>query len=65
MTVTSKGYFQKILKLKYILSILGIDLGYTFKYTPQPLGTPSGAGLYLPVVPSSRPNMAAVLKAAK
>ena len=44
-----------------ILSILGLDLEYTFKYTPLPSGNPwaspsgtsSDKGVYLNVYPSS------------
>ena len=47
-----------------IMSVLGINSGYTVKYNPLPadvplgfvLGTPSGKGLYLTVYPLSRPN---------
>ena len=38
------------------MSVLGLNLGYIVKYTPSPLGVPSGEGLYLIVYPSSRPN---------
>ena len=43
------------------MSVLGLDLGYTVKYTPLPSGalpsgTPLGGGVYLTVYPSSRPN---------
>ena len=34
------------------MSVLGLDSGYTVKYTPPP----SGEGVYLTVYPSSRPN---------
>ena len=34
------------------MSVLGLDSGYTVKYTPPP----SGGGVYLTVHPSSRPN---------
>ena len=34
------------------MSVLGLDSGYTVKYTPPP----SGGGVYLTVYPSSRPN---------
>ena len=33
------------------MPVLGLDSGYTVKYTPQP----SGGGVYLTVYPSSRP----------
>ena len=44
--------------------MLGLDSGYTVKYTPSlqefpqasPSGTPSDEGVYLTVCPSSRPN---------
>ena len=47
------------------MSVLGLNSGYTVKYTlclqefprASPSGTPSGKGLYLTVYPSSRPNM--------
>ena len=47
-----------------IMSVLGLNLGYTVKYTgllrefprASPSGTPSGKGLYLTVYPSCRPN---------
>ena len=51
-----------------ILSVLGLDFGYTVKYTLQefpwalPSGTPSDKGLYLTVYPSSCPNMDTVVK---
>ena len=46
------------------MSVLGLDSGYTVKYTPSPSGapralpsgTPSGGGVYLPLYPSFRPN---------
>ena len=42
------------------VSVLGLNLEYTVKYTPSPSGlrsgTPSGEGVYLTVYPSSRPN---------
>ena len=42
------------------MSVLGLDSGYTVKYTPPtlgvPSGTPSGGGVYLTIYPSSRPN---------
>ena len=45
---------------KDILSVLGLDWGYSIKYTPSPSGvpsgTPSGEGVYLTVYPSSGPN---------
>ena len=53
---------------KIILSVLGLDFGYTVKYNLQefpgalPSGTPSDKGLYLTVYPSSRPNMDTVVK---
>ena len=34
-----------------------LDLGYTVKYSPLPLGVPSDGGIYLTVYPSSSPNM--------
>ena len=47
-----------------ILSVLGLNSGYTVKYTPSPAGvpsalpsgTPSGQGVYLTVYPLSFPN---------
>ena len=50
--------------LNDIMSVLGLDLGYTVRYTPHlqefpralPSGTSSGGGVYLMVYPSSRPN---------
>ena len=53
------------LLLNNILSVLGLDSGYTVKYTHSPSGvpsalpsgTPSGEGVYLTVYPSSCPNM--------
>ena len=44
-----------ILKID-ILPVLGLDYGYTVKYSPLSSGVPSGRGLYLTVYPSSRPN---------
>ena len=46
------------------MSVLGLDSGYTVKYTPppsgvpfaSPSGTPSDRGVYLAIYPSSRPN---------
>ena len=38
------------------MSVLGLNLGYIVKYTPSPLGVPSGEGLYLTVYPLSCPN---------
>ena len=46
-----------------IMSVLGLNSGYTVKYIlcfqefpwALPSGTPSGTGLYLTVYPSSRP----------
>ena len=42
------------------MSVLGLDSGYTVKYTSPPSGVPSGTpsdgGVYLTVYPSSRPN---------
>ena len=42
------------------MSILGLNSGYTVKYTPPPSGVPSGTpsdgGVYLTVYPSFRPN---------
>ena len=46
------------------MSVLGLDSGYTVKYTPPPSAvpsalpsvTPEGGGVYLTVYPSSRPN---------
>ena len=38
------------------MSVLGVDSGYTVKYTPPPSGTPSGGGVYFTVYPSSCPN---------
>ena len=47
--------------IKMILSVLGLNSGYTFKYNPSPsgvpLGTPSGKVVCLTVYPSSCPNM--------
>ena len=48
----------------YIMSVLGLDSGYTVKYNPFPPRVPSGLALgnsfrqrvYLTVYPSSRPN---------
>ena len=50
--------------LNDILSVLGLNSGYTVKYTPSPSGvpsaspsgTPSGEGVYLTVYLSSRLN---------
>ena len=41
-----------------IMSVLGLNSGYTVKYNPLPLpsGTPSGKGLYLTVYPELSPN---------
>ena len=46
-----------------MMSVLGLNSGYTVKYNPLPefpqalpSGTSSGKGLYLTVYPSSRPN---------
>ena len=43
-----------------MMSILGLDSGYTVKYNPlpsgDPSGTPSGKGLYLTFYPSSHSN---------
>ena len=44
------------------MSVLGLDSGYTVKYTPRPSGTPSGKGVYLTVYPLSRPNTDTVYK---
>ena len=46
------------------MSVLGLDSGYTVKFTPPPsgvpsgfaLGTPSAGGVYLTVYHSSCPN---------
>ena len=38
------------------MSVLGLDSGYTVKYSPSPSGVPLGEGLYLTVYPSSHPN---------
>ena len=55
-----------ILKIheNYILSLLGLDLGYTVEYSPSPLGVPSGFAFgnslrrraIFDVYPSSRLN---------
>ena len=47
-----------------ILSVFGLNLGYTVKFNPLPSGVPSGfalgnsfrQGLYVTVYPLSRPN---------
>ena len=33
------------------LPVLGLNLGYMVKYSPPPLGVPSGGGLYLTYIP--------------
>ena len=38
------------------VSVLGLDTGYTVKYSPSLEGTPKGRGLYLTVYPKSSPN---------
>ena len=46
------------------MSVLGLDLGYTVKYSPlpegvplgQPEGSPEGRWVYLTVYPESSPN---------
>ena len=35
-------------------SVLEVDLKYTVKYSPSPLGTPSGKGSYFTMYPLSR-----------
>ena len=48
----------------FIVSVLGQDEGYTFKYNPlsegvpegEARGTPEGKGLYLTVYPELSPN---------
>ena len=53
--MTIHKWFLHIPK-NYILSVLGLDSGYTAKYRPSPLGVSSGEGLYLTMYPSSCPN---------
>ena len=36
--------------------ILGLDSGYTVKYSPSPSGTPSAEVVYLTIYPSSHTN---------
>ena len=38
-----------------IMPLLGLDSGYTVKYSPLPKGTPSCEGIYLTVFLLSRP----------
>ena len=55
--------------LNDVLSVLGLNTGYTVKYTPLPSGVPLGLALgnsfrqrvYLTLYPSSCPNTATVL----
>ena len=43
--------------IKYFVSVLGRDEGYTVKYTPSPEGVPKGKGVFLTVYPESSPIM--------
>ena len=56
LTETAKIIIIIIIVRHEIMSILGLDSGYTVKYSPSPSGVPSGEGLNLTVYPSSRPN---------
>ena len=48
------------------MPILGLDSGYTVKYSTPPLEVPSGGVLYLALYPSSRPYVdTIILKLAK
>ena len=57
---TNEGIVIIIRLSNYLVSILGLDLGYTVKLSPSPLENPSenpsGERLYLTVYPLSRPN---------
>ena len=44
-------------KVKFhTVSVLGLDLGYTVKYSPLAEGTPEGEGVYFIVYPELSPN---------